>query len=81
MISRLRKRGKGVIVLQDSFYKDIEIRLDIIAIDMLSSMSVAARSVRRDEVKNNMKQLNPAHQKVGANKKSNEHSIFFEKIS
>jgi DNA modification methylase len=81
MLTKLKKNGKGIMVLQDSLYKDVEIRLDVIVAEMLESLGVQVKSIRRDQVKINMKQLNPAHQKISANKKPSEHCIFFEKLT
>jgi DNA modification methylase len=74
----LKKGGKGVIILQDSFYKDVHIPLSDIAVEMLNYIGFDARVVVKDSVKQNMKQLNPAHQKKKITKKASEDVIYFE---
>ena len=55
----LRPTGKGVIVVQDAFYKDVFIDLSIITIEMLSKSGHMGRVVRSEPIKTNLRQLNP----------------------
>lgn len=73
----LKIDGKGLIILQDSFYKDVHIPLSDIAVEMLQLMGFEAMVVVRDLVKQNMKQLNPSHQKKKITKKASEDVIHF----
>ncbi|MBD3653873.1 DNA methyltransferase [Kangiella sp.] len=79
-IYRLMKRNaKGLIVLQDSFYKDLHIPLSCIAVEMLESIGFTANVLKKSEVKINMRQLNPSHQKQKLKKKASEDVVYFEK--
>lgn len=76
----LNKNGEGVIVLQDSFYKDIHIPLSDIAVEMLIKLGFEARVIQKDLVKTNMKQLNPAHQSKKISQKASEDVIYLKLI-
>lgn len=75
----LNRNGKGLIVLQDSFYKDLHIPLSEIAVEILHSIGLKSYIVQKQQVNTNMKYLNPAHQKKGIEKKSSEDVIYFSK--
>ena len=74
----LRVGGKGIVVLQDSFYKELHIPLSDIAVEMLNSIGFDAEVIVKDEVKINMKQLNPAHQQIKLDSKTFENVIYFK---
>lgn len=77
IISILIPGGKGLLVVQDSYYKDVHVPLGEIAIEMLENVGAKAKIVRRENVSRSLKQLNPAHSK--RNIKPAEDAIFFEK--
>jgi DNA modification methylase len=79
--SYMKSNGRGIIILQDSFYKELHIPLSKIAVEMLKSLDMDAGVVVKDQVKNNMKQLNPAHQKKNIKLKASEDVIYFRRCN
>src|SRR6185295_7964372 len=59
-ISRATKSaGQGMLVVQDSFYKDIYIDLGTVVVEMLSTLSLDGRVVQSEPIKTNLRHLNP----------------------
>jgi len=74
----LQADGKGIVVLQDSFYKELHIPLSDIAVEMLISLGFEAEVIVKDEVRINMSQLNPAHLQKKLKSKASEDVIYFQ---
>jgi len=76
---KLRINGRGFIVVQNSYYKDLEIQLSKIFIEMLDSFNIAAKTIKEVEVSTNMRSLNPNHIQKNPTKRSSEDTIFLQK--
>lgn len=68
----LRPGGRGLIVVQSSFFKEIEIPLGQIYVEMARNKGFSSRIAFREEVRNHMAHVNTRSNKYVANK------IFFE---
>jgi hypothetical protein len=58
-VEALRRGAQGAIVLQDSFYKDVNIPIPKICVEMLQSHSCSAEIVRTAPVRTHMGQMSP----------------------
>lgn len=76
---KLKANGRGIIVVQNSYYKDLEILLSKIFIEMIESFSMNATTIKKVEVSTNMRSLNPNHIQKNPIKKSSEDTIFLRK--
>lgn len=71
--------AKGLIVVQDSYYKDIHVPLSRILVEMLSGIGCDAEIVRKEIVRPKLQRLNPAHKSAKRTHKSSEDVVRFEK--
>lgn len=71
------KGAGGIVVVQDSFYKDLRIPLSDIIVEMMMKVGFQARIVNKDIVKSHMKHLDPRQFLLVKNKTLREDAIFF----
>lgn len=64
-IASMRPGGKGIIVLQDSFYKDLHVPTPEICAQIVASLGCSVDIVRNESVRSHMGQMSP-HQKTHA---------------
>jgi hypothetical protein len=78
----LKSDGSGLIVVQNSYYKEHEIKLSKIYVEMLTNLGFDSRIVAKHEVKSNMVYCNPGTRQYAASKRSyTEDVVMFKKIS
>jgi hypothetical protein len=75
---RLSSEGKGILVLQDGYYKDLKIPLSLIIIEMMENRNLKAEIIGQEEIRANMRSLNPNHLKNEKPKSGNESVVYFE---
>jgi hypothetical protein len=75
--SSMRKGGKGIIVLQDSFYKDLNVPTPSICVEMLQSLSCTAQVVRTQPVRAHMGLMSPRQTTYVARKILAESLVYF----
>lgn len=73
--------GKGVLVVQSSFYKDVYIPLSNISVEMMRAVGFSASILRTEDVKINMKNLQASREGYERARRSSEDVVFFEKIN
>jgi len=71
--------GKGVLVVQSSFYKDVYIPLSKISVEMMRAVGFSASILKAEDVKINMKNLQVSRKGYERARRSSEDVIFFEK--
>lgn len=71
--------GKGVLVVQSSFYKEIYIPLSKIIVEMMSEVGLSASILKSEDVKMNMNNLQASRGRYERARLSSEDVIFFEK--
>ena len=69
--------GRGVLVVQDSYYKNLRIPLSDIMAEMLVGLSFSAKVVKKDVVGSHMKYISPRQQENAKNKKLSEDVVYF----
>nr|WP_249799114.1 MULTISPECIES: DNA methyltransferase [unclassified Bradyrhizobium] len=74
----MRKGAHGVIVLQDSFYKDIPIPTATICAEMLNHLKCSAEVVRSTSVHTHMGRLSPTQTTYAPNKQLSESIVYFK---
>jgi hypothetical protein len=70
-------RSQGLMVLQDSYYKDLNVPTQSIVIDMLKSLLWRAEIVRDQAVKVHMGRMNPRQSKYAPTKTLHESIVYF----
>lgn len=77
---KLKPRGKGVLVVQSSFYKEVHVPLSDIILEMMEGMGLRGEVIRREAVKVNMRSLQTSRSGSNVSQKSStEDLIFFTK--
>jgi len=59
-VAALRRGARGVIVLQDSFYKDVNIPNPAICVEMLRSLCCSAEITRTDKIRTHVGRMSPS---------------------
>lgn len=77
--SRVSKKSSGLIVIQDSLYRDVEVDLASIYMEMLQGFSFSAKLVREEEVSMNMRNIRSRSRNASVNKRAREHVIFAQR--
>jgi hypothetical protein len=75
----LREGGRGIIVIQDSYYKDINVPTPSISLQMLQSLSCQSHVVRTAAVKMHMGRMSPEQIAYVPKKTLGESLIYFRK--
>ena len=75
----MQRRSEGILVLQDSFYKDLKIQTPQICLEMLNNAGFSATIVRTTVVKAHMGRLSPAQTLYAPQKTLGESVIYFER--
>jgi hypothetical protein len=75
----LRRGGRGVIVIQDSYYKDVNVPTPSIGLQMLQSLSCQSHVVRTTPVRMHMGRMSPEQIAYVPQKTLNESLIYFKK--
>ncbi|MBL4846048.1 MAG: hypothetical protein JKY65_11020 [Planctomycetes bacterium] len=75
----LRRQGRCVLVVQDSFYKDLPVDLQQILIDMVSGLGWSLEARRDYQAKRAMSDINPASRKWRERTTPCESVLLFEK--
>jgi hypothetical protein len=76
----LRQGGQGLLVLQNSYYKDIEIPLSALFCEIIRSAGMDARIVIRRPVRRTMTNMNTRSQAYATQRQYTEDLVFFHKI-
>jgi hypothetical protein len=79
LTTMLRERAKGIIVLQNSFYKDVNIPTPSIAAEMLQSLAWRSQVVRTMLVKAHMGRMSPKQTAYAPQKTLGESIIHFSR--
>nr|WP_276555632.1 DNA methyltransferase [Bradyrhizobium elkanii] len=77
LVKFMRKNAHGIIVLQDSFYKDLPIPTATICAEMLEQLSCDAEVVRSTSVQTHMGRLSPTQVTYAPKKTLNESLVYF----
>ncbi|HEK0906693.1 TPA: hypothetical protein SMQ04_001431 [Pseudomonas putida] len=77
--SKLKSGGRGVMVVQSSFYKDIHVPLSDILVDMIVGLGMQARVLKREPVKINMRSLQRSRVQSDKGYELTEDVIYFVK--
>jgi hypothetical protein len=75
--SMMRPSSKGIIVLQDSYYKDVQVPTAQICVEMMQSLSFTAAIVRTTSVRTNMGRISPTQTAYAPNKTLQECLVYF----
>jgi hypothetical protein len=73
----MRPGCKGLVVLQDSYYKDLKIRTPQICVEMLQSLSIQAGIARGTAVRTHMGQMSPTQMAYAPQKTLGEYLVWF----
>lgn len=76
----LKNGGKAVLVVQSSYYKEIEFDLGKMLIEMSRNIGFRGRRVRREKIRQHMAHVNTRSSKYKANKIYHEDVILLEKV-
>jgi hypothetical protein len=79
LASLMARNGRGVIVLQDSFYKDVLIPTPLVCAEMLRSQSCSAEVVKTASVRIHMGRMSPKQNAYAPQKTLGESLIYFER--
>jgi tRNA G10 N-methylase Trm11 len=77
LTSLLRAGGQGIIVIQDSFYKDVNIPTPSIAAEMMQSLGWQSKTIRTATVKAHMGRMSPKQESYAPHKTLGEAAIYF----
>jgi hypothetical protein len=77
MRSCMHPHGKGIIVLQDSFYKDMNVPTPNVCVEMLKSLSCEAEIVRTQPIRTHMGRMSPRQSTYVPRKVLSESLIYF----
>jgi hypothetical protein len=72
----LRPNGRGIVVLQNSFYKDVDIPTPYIATEMIQSLSWNAQIITTEPIKAHMGRMSHKQEEYVPQKTLNESSIY-----
>jgi len=75
---KCRKGARGLFVLQNSYYKEIDIPTSEIICEMANNIGFSGVVIRNEAVKTHLGTLNPSQKKNVPNKKLTEKVILFE---
>ncbi len=78
--SKLKKKGKGLIIVQNSTYKDLVIPLSEIICEMLMAKGLFAENIRQEKITRNMKFINPKLSKDDKKSFQSEDVIHYKKL-
>ena len=79
IIDKLSTQATGLVVVQDSYYKDIHVPLSRVVVEMLTGLGCDAEVIRQESVRPKLQQLNPAHKHAKRNVKSSEDAVLFRR--
>lgn len=75
--SKLKIGGRGVMVVQSSFYKELHVPLSKIIVEMIVGLGMEGRILRRESVKINMRSLQASRLKGSYREEATEDVIYF----
>jgi hypothetical protein len=78
ILAAMKRGGRGVIVIQDSYYKDVRVDTAAIVIEMLTAMNCSAREAKFFAVRTHMGRLSPAQMSHTPDKLLKESIVYFE---
>lgn len=76
----MKPGGRGAIVVQDSFYKDLRVLTHEIIIEALAAQGLSCRVSRREAVKGHMGQMSPSQRTHARTKTLYEYVLTFEYV-
>lgn len=74
-----KKNCNGLIVIENSFYKDIDIDLGFITKEMLSTLGLKAEVIKAEPIKARLKYVNPKHKRNTKEQSVSENVVFFSR--
>jgi len=79
LFRKTKMNFKGIMVAQNSFYKDVQIPLSIIVEEMFHNAGFKAKIIKKDSIKTKMSHLNPNQSVKSKTNTLSEDVIYFEK--